>query len=247
MWRAESWRPGLAGLRHARHGGSRPQLPLLLWAPTGLEGDSGDSGSLDLSPEASALCLLAWPLPSQPPLASQAEESRVKPATLDSLAGWGVERGYSEEWATVGGRASPGSSSLVVLPALPPPPPPHNLHPCCSVCPHTRASTPGERAQECTPDVTTPVTPTSPPQTPLRTRSPQPGSPAQHPTGPLQPRRGAGVRDLESWRLGGLRVGPWPQPLLRAQGSCGSLLPCQATCSAHGSRHQLPGPLMEGT
>lgn len=98
-WRAESWRPGLAGLRHARHGGSRPQSPLLLWAPTGLEGDSGDSGSLDLSPEGSTLCLLACPLPSQPLLASRAEESRVQPATLGSLAGWGVERGYSEEWA----------------------------------------------------------------------------------------------------------------------------------------------------
>lgn len=86
-WRAESWRPGLAGLRHARHGGFRLHPLLLLWAPTGLEGDSRDSGSLDLSPEASTLCLLACPLPSQPPLSSRAEESRVQPATLGSLGG----------------------------------------------------------------------------------------------------------------------------------------------------------------
>ena len=49
------------------------------------------------------LCLLACPLPSQPLLASRAEESRVQLATLGRLAGWGVERGYSEEWATVAG------------------------------------------------------------------------------------------------------------------------------------------------
>lgn len=94
-----------------------------------------------------------------------------------------MERGYSEEWATVGG-ASPRSSSLVVLPALPAPPPPHSLHPCCSLRPHTRAGTPGARAHECTPDETTPVTPTSPHRPPCEhdplSQAPRPSTPQAH-------------------------------------------------------------------